>query len=62
MMDTRSYIKHSPPPPSVSCPPLFLHGHLFLSINIHHESLVCNENAMYGIFISELFIELHNVC
>ena len=28
----------------------------------HHESLVCIENAMYGISISKLFIELHNVC
>ena len=60
MMDTRSYIKHSPPPPAVSFPPLFLYKDLF-PCN-HHESLVCIENAMYGILISKLFIELHNVC
>ena len=60
MMDTRSYIKHSPPPPAVSFPLSFC-TKIYFHVN-HHESLVCIENAMYGILISKLFIELHNVC
>ena len=41
--------------------PLSFFTDFYFYVN-HHESLVCNENAMYGIFISKLFIELHNVC